>query len=146
MNCGNICWPKRCPTILWKWPVRRLGPSLVLKFITSCSTGFDTISLGIPLHFSRTRENLCYSQVHNKRGGGGGVKMSWGGFKDWWGQNIKEKRRKLKIGLSLLSFVTSLSTSVFLVNCGAAYTNETSRVYDIFMNFCVVPREIREIK
>ena len=29
--------------------------------------------------------------------------------------------------------------------CGAAYTNETSRVYDIFMNFCVVPREMREI-
>ena len=50
--------------------------------------------------------NLCYSQVHNKRGGqnkrgggfkdfeilinGGGAKISGGG----WGQNIKEKRRK----------------------------------------------------
>ena len=34
---------------------------------------------------------------------------------------------------------------VFLVYCGAAYTNETSRVYDLFMNFFVFPREIREI-
>ena len=34
---------------------------------------------------------------------------------------------------------------VFLVYCGAAYTNETSRVYDLFMNFFIFPREIREI-
>ena len=34
---------------------------------------------------------------------------------------------------------------VFLVYCGAAYTNETSRVYDLFMNFFVFPREIREL-
>ena len=34
---------------------------------------------------------------------------------------------------------------VFLVYCGAAYTNETSRVYDLFMNFFVFPRELREI-
>ena len=34
---------------------------------------------------------------------------------------------------------------VFLVYCGAAYTNETSRVYDLFMNFFVFPREICEV-
>ena len=33
------------------------------------------------------------------------------------------------------------STSVY---CKAAYTNETSRVYDIFVNFCVAPREINK--
>ena len=44
----------------------------------------------------------------------------------------KYKGKETKIGLSL-------------VYCGAAYTNETSRVYDLFMNFFVFPREIREI-
>ena len=34
---------------------------------------------------------------------------------------------------------------VFLVYCGAAYSNQTSTVYDIFMNFFVIPREIQEI-
>ena len=34
---------------------------------------------------------------------------------------------------------------VFLVYYGAAYTNETSRVYDLFMNFFLFPREMREI-
>ena len=54
------------------------------------------------------------------------------------GVGTKYKREKAKIGLSLLL----RSASVFLVYCGATYSNEITKVYDIFMNFFVVPREI----
>ena len=40
---------------------------------------------------------------------------------------------------------TSLNTDISLVYCGVAYSNETSTVYDVFMNFFVFPCEIREI-
>ena len=32
-----------------------------------------------------------------------------------------------------------------MVYCEATYSNEISTVYDIFMNFFVIPREIQEI-
>ena len=51
----------------------------------------------------------------------------------------------MKIGLSLLTLLALLNIGTFLVYYGASYTNQTSRVYDIFMNFCVATREIREI-
>ena len=55
------------------------------------------------------------------------------------------KRKETKIGLSLLTLLALLNIGTFLVYYGASYTNQTSRVYDIFMNFCVATREIREI-
>ena len=73
------------------------------------------------------------------------------GFKDFekllnGGVATKYKRKETKLGLSLNTSLTSLKlTLVFLVYCGATYSNETSRVYDILMNCFVIPREIQEI-
>ena len=56
----------------------------------------------------------------------------------------KYKRKETKVGLSLLTLLISLNIGI-LVYCGAAYTNKTSRVCDIFMNFFVFPRKNREL-
>ena len=58
------------------------------------------------------------------------------------GGGQKYKRKETKITLSLNTLLTSLNIGKFLVYCGAAYSNKTSRVYDIFMSFSVFPREI----
>ena len=51
----------------------------------------------------------------------------------------------MKIGLPLLTLLSPLNIGTSSILRSPAYTNETSRVYDIFMNFCVVLREIREV-
>ena len=56
----------------------------------------------------------------------------------------KCKRKEMKVGLSILTLLTSLNIGISSI-LRTAYTNETSRVYDLFMNFFVFPREIREI-
>ena len=58
---------------------------------------------------------------------------------------IKYLKKRDENRIILINFINFRSTSVFLVYCGAAYSNETSKVYDIFMNICVAPREVREI-
>ena len=77
-----------------------------------------------------------------------------GGFKDFeklinggggqnkrgWGVGTKYKRKETQIGLSLLTLLNIGISSILW----SRYTNETSRVCDIFMNFCV-PREIQKI-
>ena len=55
----------------------------------------------------------------------------------------KYKREETKIGLSLNTLFILLNIDINSIL--RSHSDETSRVYDIFMNFFVIPHEIREI-
>ena len=60
---------------------------------------------------------------------------------------MKEKDNPIFVSSLLNTVLTLLSIGVSQVYCGAAYSKETSRIFDIIllMNFFTIPHEIQKI-